>query len=149
MEWIIYYIYDDYCLLDVTAYSFRDRNWCFIGTCCLHLQNLLIKVALVSLHSKTTRLNECIPYQITSKMRNSLHLIIFSEWYQWLQKHISIVIWNENISNMMYFMAFITAMCVEQSSGIFHGNTSIIMACFHSVYCALAAYWVLRETDPI
>jgi len=41
---------------------------------------------------------------------------------------------------MMYIMSFITAMRVEQSGGIFHGNASRIMACFHSVYCALAAY---------
>ena len=49
----------------------------------------------------------------------------------------------------MYIMSFITAMCVEQSSGIFNGNTSSIMACIHSLYCALAAYSVLSETDPI
>jgi len=41
---------------------------------------------------------------------------------------------------MMYIMSFITAMCVEQSSGIFHGNTSSIMACFYSLNCALAAF---------
>jgi len=40
----------------------------------------------------------------------------------------------------MILMGFITAICVEQSSGLFHGNTSSIMARFHSLYCVLAAY---------
>jgi len=79
MERIINYIYEDYYL---------------------HLQSLFIQVALVSLHSKTTRLNKHIPYHIGIKMRTAVHLIIFSEWHQWLHKHISIVMWNENVSNV-------------------------------------------------